>query len=91
MSDGTIYILVNQAMEGYTKVGKTRSSVEQRMRELDSTGVPLPFECFYAARVADIEFVERRLHDAFDATPDGSGQPPAGASRGPRTVFVPTG
>ena len=66
MSEGIIYILINEAMPGYTKVGKTISSLEQRIRDLDSTGVPLPFECFYAARVADIEFVERKLHDAFN-------------------------
>ena len=35
------------------------------MRELDTTSTPLPFECFYAARVADIDFVERQLHEAF--------------------------
>lgn len=39
MSEGTIYILINEAMPGYTKVGKTTTSVEQRMRELD-IGVP---------------------------------------------------
>ena len=53
-------------MPGYTKVGKTTTSVEQRMRELDTTGIPLPFECYYAARVSDINFVEKTLHDAFD-------------------------
>jgi len=65
MAEGIIYILINEAMPGYTKVGKTTTTVEQRMRELDSTGVPLPFECFYAARVENMDFVERRLHDAF--------------------------
>lgn len=65
MSEGIVYILINEAMPGYTKIGKTTSSVEQRMKELDSTGVPLPFECFYAARVANIDSVERKLHDAF--------------------------
>lgn len=65
MSDGAIYILVNEAMQGFIKVGKTTTSVEQRMKELDTTGIPLPFECFFAARVADIDFVERKLHDAF--------------------------
>lgn len=63
--EGIIYILINEAMPGYTKIGKTTTSVEQRMRELDSTGIPIPFECFFAARVADITFVERSLHDAF--------------------------
>lgn len=65
MSEGIIYILINEAMPGYTKIGKTSSPIEQRMRELDSTGVPLPFECFYAARVANMDLVERKLHDAF--------------------------
>ena len=63
--EGIIYILINEAMPGYTKVGRTTTNVEQRMRELDSTGVPLPFECFYAARVADCNAAERLLHDAF--------------------------
>ena len=34
------------------------------MKTLDTTSyVPLPFECFYAARVEDIDFVERQLHE----------------------------
>jgi hypothetical protein len=66
MPQGFVYILMNEAMPGLSKVGKTTTTVEQRMRELDTSGVPLPFECFYAALVADIDFVERRLHDAFD-------------------------
>ena len=65
MTEGVIYILMNEAMPGYTKIGKITSPVEQRMKELDSAGVPLPFECFYAAKVADIDHVERSLHDAF--------------------------
>ncbi len=52
-------------MPGYVKVGKTTTTVEQRMRELDTSGVPVPFECFHAATVQDVNTVERRLHDAF--------------------------
>lgn len=40
--------------------------MEQRIRSLDNTSVPLPFECFYAARVNDSTFVETQLHDAFE-------------------------
>ena len=50
------------------KVGKTSDSVAQRMKSLDSTGVPLPFEYFYAARVKDMDFVESQIHDAFRDT-----------------------
>lgn len=62
---GIVYIITNEAMPGYVKVGKTTTSPEQRMRELDTSGVPLPFECFYAAEVADCHQAERLLYDAF--------------------------
>lgn len=59
-----IYILINEAMPGYVKIGKT-NDLERRIRELDTTSVPLPFECFYACIVKDSSFVERQLLDAF--------------------------
>lgn len=62
-----IYILINEAMPGYVKIGKTSTSLEQRIRELStSTSVPLPFTCFYACVVENSTFVEHQLHDAFD-------------------------
>lgn len=60
-----VYILTNEAMPGYIKIGRTGTSVEQRMRELDKTSVPLPFQCYYAARVADDQKLEKTLHAAF--------------------------
>jgi len=59
-----VYVLINEAMDGYVKIGRT-NDLEQRMRSLDNTSVPLPFECFYAARVNNAAFVESRLHEAF--------------------------
>jgi hypothetical protein len=62
-----IYILTNEAMPGYVKIGKTSTSLEQRIKELSSsTSIPLPFTCFYACTVKDTSFVEHQLHDAFD-------------------------
>jgi hypothetical protein len=60
-----VYILTNEAMPGLVKIGMTTTPVESRMLGLDSTGVPLPFECYYAARVDDMSRVERALHEAF--------------------------
>lgn len=51
-------------MPGYIKIGRT-TNLEQRIRSLDTTSVPLPFECFYACTVNNADFVERQLHDAF--------------------------
>src|SRR2546430_1343803 len=62
-----IYILTNEAMPGYVKIGRTSTSLEQRVRDLNSsTAVPLPFTVFYACTVEDSRFVEHQLHDAFD-------------------------
>jgi len=59
-----IYVLINEAMPGYVKIGRT-TDLEQRIRSLDTTSVPLPFECFYACTVKDSGFAEKQLHDAF--------------------------
>lgn len=62
-----IYILTNEAMPGYVKIGKTTNDLEQRVRDLSaSTSVPLPFIVFYACKVKNANFVEHQLHDAFD-------------------------
>ena len=67
MSKGIVYILTNQAFPSYIKIGKTESSrLEIRMKELDRTGVPLPFECYFAAEVDDMSRVEKLLHQSFD-------------------------
>ena len=59
-----IYILINEAMPNYVKIGRT-SNLEQRIRSLDNTSTPLPFECFFACTVKDARFVEKQLHDTF--------------------------
>lgn len=65
MNEGIVYVLINEAMPGYVKIGKTTTSVEQRMKELDTSGVPIPFECFHASKVSNVGRTERLLHDAF--------------------------
>jgi hypothetical protein len=61
-----VYILINEAMPGLIKIGRTTTSVKQRMSELNApAGIPLPFTCYYAARVDDCAKVERKLHEAF--------------------------
>jgi len=60
-----VYILINSAMPGYIKIGKT-SNLKQRLLSLDNTSMPLPFECFYASIVQDSSFVEKQLHKAFE-------------------------
>lgn len=61
-----VYVLTNPAMLGLVKIGKTTQlEVADRMKQLFSTGVPVPFECAFACQVKDAAEVERALHFAF--------------------------
>ena len=60
-----VYVLTNESMEGLVKIGRTTTGVEQRIRELDNTSVPLPFQCFYAGEVENSSIVEGRIHRIF--------------------------
>ena len=61
-----VYVLTNEAMPGFVKVGTTRVSVTERLKQLYTSGVPVPFECYYAGVVEHAKNVERRIHRAFD-------------------------
>ncbi|MDO8657496.1 MAG: GIY-YIG nuclease family protein [Candidatus Levybacteria bacterium] len=60
-----IYILTNESMPEYIKIGFTHGDVKERIKQLDRTGVPLPFEIYYAATVEDAEKEEKWLHSIF--------------------------
>jgi hypothetical protein len=53
-------------MPGVVKIGKTdREEVRSRVKELFTTGVPVPFDCVYACVVENNEDVEKTLHKQF--------------------------
>ena len=64
-----IYVLTNEAMPGLVKIGMTEDSAEARIKDLSApTGVPIPFECHYAAEIEnldDLKSVEKTLHQLF--------------------------
>ena len=63
---GLVYILTNAAMPNHVKIGLTRKDdVSERLRQLYTTGVPVPFECTYSARVPDCGKLEHVLHKVF--------------------------
>jgi hypothetical protein len=66
MAEGFVYLLTNAAMPGFIKIGLTQQNdVADRVRQLDNTSTPMPFEVFYAARVPDCRRLERTLHFVF--------------------------
>ena len=60
-----VYILTNQSMPDTIKIGIT-DNLERRMRELDNTSTPLPFECYYAVEVQDAKVIEKKIHEGLD-------------------------
>lgn len=60
-----VYILTNQSMPDTIKIGIT-DKLERRIKELDNTSTPLPFECYYAVEVEDASKIERLIHNGFD-------------------------
>lgn len=60
-----VYILTNPVIPDLVKVGRT-TNLEERVRSLSShSGVPVPFEVYYACEVSDAVKVEKHLHDGF--------------------------
>jgi hypothetical protein len=63
---GIVYVLSNPAMPGLFKIGMTdKTNLALRMKELYTTGVPLPFDCVYACIVEDNAVTEKAMHSKF--------------------------
>lgn len=64
---GIVYLLTNECMPGVVKIGMTsREDMDSRLKELYTTGVPLPFDCVYACKVDCFKELEQALHEAFE-------------------------
>lgn len=65
MSEGYIYCLSNEAMPGLVKIGEVHAegrTPEDRIRELYTTGVPLPFTIEFAKKVQNPAQAEAKMH-----------------------------
>ena len=66
---GIVYCLTNPAMPDLVKIGMVEindaNALKERLRTLYASGVPYPFELFYAVAVESASNIERLLHDTF--------------------------
>ncbi len=62
---GVVYVLTNELMPGLVKIGNTSQSVRDRIRSLNGTGVPCPYDCVAAWEFGDAKGAERAIHRAF--------------------------
>lgn len=64
---GIVYILTNDAMPGIIKIGITDDSVENRIKSLDNTSLPMPFRFYFAIESKRYKEIEKLVHDTFSA------------------------
>lgn len=62
MTKGHVYIITNEAMPGLVKIGRTARTVEHRVGELNTTGVPFPFEVYAEFATPNCIELERWVH-----------------------------
>ena len=64
---GFVYILTNPAFrKDWVKIGMTTRPVDERIRDLDTTSIPLPFEVYATLRTSHWSKVEHHLHSMID-------------------------
>lgn len=60
---GYVYVLSNRAIPNLVKIGYTTRSIEQRIQELSSTGVPGKFVAEFYCLVDNAPYVEKGIHN----------------------------
>jgi len=65
---GHVYVMLNPAMPGIVKIGRTRDQTKGRARQLYSTGVPKEFVVLWQELVHDSDEVEKAIHERLKAS-----------------------
>ena len=63
-----VYLISNESIPGWVKIGRT-SKIEQRMKDLYNTSVPLPFhleDYITAGSKEESDFIEKAIHTIID-------------------------
>ena len=69
MNEGYVYILTNPVMPGIIKIGYTKD-IKQRLRNLDTTGVPQPYEPYFSVKTKKYQLLEKVIHRELDKLTD---------------------
>lgn len=68
---GYVYIFTNPSFrEDWIKIGMSSRPALERLKELDNTSVPLPFEVYATLRTVKYETAERHVHKLIDRLTD---------------------
>lgn len=62
-SSGILYFLVNDSMPGLIKIGHTNGTLDDRLKQLNTTGTPSPFKVAALFFVRDSAACEKTVHE----------------------------
>lgn len=60
---GYLYVLSNSYIPKLLKIGFTNRSVEERIGELSSTGIPGKYKAVFYVHLDEAEWIEKKIHD----------------------------
>lgn len=64
---GCVYILTNPSFKKeWVKIGKSSREIKERVKELNNTSVPLPFEIYATLLTSKFNIAEKLLHEVID-------------------------
>lgn len=62
---GSVYVISNSSMPGLLKIGYTNGDIQTRLTQLQTTGVPTPFQIELLVHAEDAFELEQSLHRIF--------------------------
>ena len=66
---GSVYIATNKSFkDDIIKIGMSKGPAKDRLKDLDSTPVPTPFECYAELKTDNYEIIERLVHEHFNSS-----------------------
>ena len=68
-NNGYVYIFTNPSMPDHIKIGYT-TDIKRRLNDLDTTGIPMPFEPYFTVKTAKYRTLERVIHRELDKLTD---------------------
>jgi hypothetical protein len=68
METGIVYCIYNPLLDGMVKIGITKRTVNDRIKDLN-TSLPESFECAFYIKHINYKSIEKELHQIFGVIP----------------------